>query len=95
MMGTVDEAFPEAKCQWYTIYFYPSGVFGHASRQSKTGGQDALRRSTPEEQEICSARKKAKAITKGMCSMKLKETAKKVEARIDAPLTYCEFPCEH
>lgn len=94
-MGTVDEAFPEAKCQWYTIYFYPSGVFGHASRQSKTGGQDALRRSTPERQEICSTRKKAKAVAEGLYSMKLKEIIKKVEARIDAPLTYCEFPCEH
>ena len=40
------------------------------------------------------AREKAKAVVKELCSMKLKEAAKKVENGIEETLTYCDFPSE-
>ena len=41
------------------------------------------------------ARKKAKAVAEKLRSMKLKETAKKVEDDIEETLIYCDFPNEH
>ena len=41
------------------------------------------------------SREKAKAVVEGLRSMKLKETAKKIEDGIEETLTYCGFPSEH
>ena len=41
------------------------------------------------------AREKAKAVVEQLRSMKLKESAKKVEDGIEETLTYCDFPSEH
>ncbi len=41
------------------------------------------------------AREKARAVVEELCSMKLKEAAKKVEDSIEETLTYCDFPSEH
>ncbi len=41
------------------------------------------------------AREKAKVVVEELRSMKLKETAKKVEDSIEETLTYCDFPSEH
>ena len=41
------------------------------------------------------AREKAKAVVEELRSMKLKESAKKVEDGIEETLTYCDFPSEH
>ena len=38
------------------------------------------------------AREKAKAVVEELCSMKLKEAAKKVENGIEETLAYCDFP---
>ena len=39
--------------------------------------------------------KKARAVAEELRSMKLKETAKKVEGGIEETLTYCDFPSKH
>ena len=41
------------------------------------------------------AREKAKAVVEELCSMKLKEAAKKMENGIEETLTYCDFSSEH
>ncbi len=41
------------------------------------------------------AREKAKAVVEELRSMKLKETARKVEDGIEETLTYCDFPSKH
>ena len=41
------------------------------------------------------AREKGKAKIEQLRSMKMKETAKKVEYSIEETLTYCDFPSEH
>lgn len=38
---------------------------------------------------------KAKLVVRELCSMKLKEAAKKVEDGIKEMLTYCDFPSKH
>lgn len=42
-----------------------------------------------------SARKKAKAVVEELRTMKLKESARKVEDGIEETLTYYDFPSEH
>ena len=41
------------------------------------------------------AREKAKFVAEELRTMKLSETAKKVEAGVEETLTYCDFPSEH
>ncbi len=87
------EVFPEAKYQRYTVHFYRN-VFSVTPR-SKVKLAAKMLKAIHAQESRKAAREKAKAVVEGLCSMKLKEAAKKVEDGIEETLTYCDFPSEH
>ena len=87
------EVFPEAKYQRCTVHFYRN-VFSVTPR-SKVKLVAKMLKAIHAQESKKAAREKAKAVVEGLCSMKLKEAAKKVEDGIEETLTYCDFPSEH
>ena len=87
------EVFPEAKYQRCTVHFY-CNVFSVTPR-SKVKLAAKMLKAIHAQESRKAAREKAKAVVEGLCSMKLKEAAKKVEDGIEETLTYCDFPSEH
>ena len=93
MLEAVGEVFPEAKYQRCTVHFYRN-VFSVTPR-SKVKLAAKMLKAIHAQESRKAAREKAKAVVEGLCSMKLKEAAKKVEDGIEETLTYCDFPSEH
>ena len=87
------EVFPEAKYQRCTVHFY-CNVFSVTPR-SKVKLAAKMLKAIHAQESRKAAREKAKAVVEGLCSMTLKEAAKKVEDGIAETLTYCDFPSEH
>lgn len=94
MLEAVEEVFPEAKYQQYHSPILPQCVLSEHLTPSEIWWQRCSRRSTPRKAKKA-AREKAKAVVEQLCSMKLKEAARKVEDGIEETLTYCDFPSEH
>ena len=93
MQEAVGEVFPEAKYQRCTVHFYRN-VFSVTPR-SKVKLVAKMLKAIHAQESKKAAREKAKAVVEELRSMKLKETAKKVEDGIEETLTYCDFPSEH
>ncbi len=93
MLKAVGEVFPEAKYQRCTVHFYRN-VFSVTPRSKVNLVAKMLKASYAQESKRA-AREKAKTVVEELCSMKLKEAAKKVEDGIGETLTYCDFPSEH
>ena len=93
ILEAVGEVFPEAKYQRCTVHFY-CNVFSVTPR-SKVKLAAKMLKAIHAQESRKAAREKAKAVVEGLCSMKLKEAAKKVEDGIEETLTYCDFPSEH
>ena len=93
MLEAVGEVFPEAKYQRCTVHFYRN-VFSVTPR-SKVKLVAKMLKAIHAQESKRAARQKAKAVVEELCSMKLKEAAKKVEDGIEETLTYCDFPSEH
>jgi putative transposase len=93
MLEAVGEAFPEAKYQRCTVHFYRN-VFDVTPR-SKAKLVAKMLKAIHAQESKKAARDKAGAVVEKLRSMKLKETAKKVEDCIEETLTYCDFPNEH
>ena len=93
MLEAVGEVFPEAKYQRCTVHFYRN-VFSVTPR-SKVKLVAKMLKAIHAQESKKAAREKAKAVVEQLCSMKLKEAAKKVEDGIEETLTYCDFPSEH
>ena len=93
MLEAVGEVFPEAKYQRCTVHFYRN-VFSVTPR-SKVKLVAKMLKAIHAQESKKAAREKARAVVEELCSMKLKEAAKKVEDSIEETLTYCDFPSEH
>ena len=95
ILETVGGVFPEAKYQHQrcTVHFYRN-VFSVTPR-SKAKLVAKMLKAIHAQESKRAAREKTKAVVEELRSMKLKETAKKVEDGIEETLTYCEFPSEH
>ena len=93
MLEAVGEVFPEAKYQRCTVYFYRN-VFSVVPK-SKIKIVVKILKAIHSQESKKALREKAKAVVAELRAMKPKEAAKKVEADIEATLTYCDFPSEH
>ena len=93
ILEAVGEVFPEAKYQRCTVHFY-CNVFSVTPR-SKVKLAAKMLKAIHAQESKKAAREKARAVVEELCSMKLKEAAKKVEDSIEETLTYCDFPSEH
>ncbi len=93
MLEAVGEGFSEAKYQRCIVCFYRN-VFSVTPR-SKVKPAAKMLKALHAQENKKAARKKAKAVMEELCSMKLKEAAKKVEDGIEETLTCCDFPSEH
>ena len=93
MLEAVGEVFPEAKYQRCTVYFYRN-VFSVVPK-SKIKIVVKILKAIHAQESKKALREKAKAVVAELRAMKPKEAAKKVEADIEATLTYCDFPSEH
>ncbi|MFQ7451527.1 MAG: transposase [Flavonifractor plautii] len=76
-----------------TVHFYRN-VFSVTPR-SKVKLVAKMLKAIHAQESKKAAREKARAVVEELCSMKLKEVAKKVEDSIEETLTYCDFPSEH
>ena len=72
-----------------TVHFYRN-VFSVTPR-SKVKLVAKMLKAIHAQESKKAAREKARAVVEELCSMKLKEAAKKVEDSIEETLTYCDF----
>ena len=93
MPEAVGEVFPDAKYRRCTVHFYRN-VFSVVPR-SKVKLVAKMLKAIHAQESKKAAREKAKAVAAQLKEMKLKETARKVEDRVDETLTYCDFSYEH
>ena len=94
MLEAVGEVFPEAKYQRCTVHFYRN-IFSVTPRSKvKLVWPRCLRQSMPRRAKEL-PEKRLRRWGGELRSMKLKESAKKVENGIEETLTYCDFPSEH
>ena len=88
MLEAVGVVFSDTKYQRCTVHFYRN-VFSVVPRSKVKLVAKMLKAIHTQE------RKKTKAVVAELRAMKLKESVKKVEGRIEETLTYCDFPSEH
>ena len=93
MLEAVGEVFPDAKYQRCTVHFYRN-VFSVVPK-SKVKIVAKMLKAIHAQESKRASREKAKAVVSELRAMKLKETAKKVEAGIEETPTCCDFPGEH
>ena len=93
MSEAAAEVFLEVKCQLGVVYFYRN-VFRIVPK-SKVKLVAKILKATYARESKKAFREKAKAIVAELRTMKLKETAKKIEDGVDEYLTYCNFPSEY
>ncbi len=85
--------FPTAKFQRCAVHFYRN-VFSVVPR-TKVKTVAAMLKAIHSQEDLKSAREKAKLVVAKLREMKLKEAADKVEKSIEESLTYMRFPREH
>ncbi len=93
LIESIAEVFPEAYFQRCVVHFYRN-VFS-VTPHSKMSEVAAMLKAIHAQEDLQSAREKAKQVTDKLRSMKLAEAAKKVEASIEETLTYMKFPRQH
>ena len=87
------DIFPDAKWQRCIVHFYRN-VFT-VTPHGKMREVSAMLKAIHAQEDLISAREKAKAVTAKLRSMKLSQAAEKVENGIEETLTYMHFPSEH
>jgi len=92
MLEAVKEVFPKDNYQQCIVYFYHN-VF--VIPRAKVKWVAKMLKVIYAQESKKSAQEKAKAVVEELRFMKLKETAKKVEERIEETLAYCYSPSEH
>lgn len=93
LVETIGEVFPEAKYQRCVVHFYRNvfSVVPHGKMRDVA----AMLKAIHAQEDLESAREKAKAVAEKLRAMKLTEAAKKIDAGIEETLTYMHFPREH
>ncbi len=93
LLEAVNMIYPDAKFQRCTVHFYRN-VFSVVPR-TKVKIVAAMLKAIHAQEDMMSAKEKAKAVTEKLREMKLKEAADKIEKSIHETLTYMHFPREH
>jgi len=93
LLEAVHEVYPEAKFQRCTVHFYRN-VFSLVPR-SKMKTVAAMLKAIHAQEDLKTAKEKAKAVAEKLREMKLKEAADRIESSIAETLTYMHFPREH
>lgn len=87
------DVFPDAKWQRCIVHFYRN-VFT-VTPHGKIREVTAMLKAIHAQEDLNSAREKAKAVATKLRGMKLSQAAEKVENGIEETLTYMHFPSEH
>jgi len=93
LLEAINECYPDSKFQRCTVHFYRN-VFTVVPR-SKAKLVAAMLKAIHAQEDLESAREKAKAVASKLREMKLPEAAKKVEQGVEETLSYMNFPMEH
>ena len=93
MCESVHEVFPNAKYQRCTVHFYRN-IMSSVPRNRLREVTMMLKAIHAQESKDA-ARRKAKEVVEQLHTMKLHETAKKIEQGIEETLTYMDFPSQH
>lgn len=93
LLEVVNTVFPEAKFQRCTVHFYRY-VFSVVPR-GKVKLVAAMLKTIHAQEDLASAKEKAKEVAEKLREMKLKEAADTVERGALETLTYMKFPREH
>lgn len=93
LVESIADIFPEAYFQRCVVHFYRN-VFS-VTPHSKMTEVAAMLKAIHAQEDLQSAREKAKQVTDKLRSMKLPEAAKKIETSIEETLTYMKFPRQH
>ena len=93
LVEALGEVFPQAKWQRCVVHFYRN-VFSVVPH-GKIKEVAAMLKAIHAQEDLNSAKEKAKAVTKKLREMKLSQAAEKVETGIEETLTYMNFPREH
>ncbi|MRR30543.1 IS256 family transposase, partial [bacterium] len=93
LLEAVNTVFPDAKYQRCTVHFYRN-VFSVTPR-TKVKLVAAMLKAIHAQEDLKSAKAKAKDVAERLREMKLKEAADKIEKGINETLTYMHFPREH
>lgn len=86
LLEAVNDVFPDAKYQRYTVHFYRN-VFSVTPR-SRMKEVAAMLKAIHAQENKEAAKEKAAAVAAKLREMKLKEAAKKIEDGINETLTY-------
>lgn len=93
LVESIAEIFPEAYFQRCVVHFYRN-VFS-VTPHSKMTEVAAMLKAIHAQEDLQSAREKAKQVADKLRSMKLPEAAKKIDTSIEETLTYMKFPRQH
>lgn len=93
MCNAVAEVFPEAKYQRCTVHFYRN-IFSISPRKHIREIPQILKAIHAQESKEMARKKVCDVVGKSL-SMRLNETAKKVEDCIEETLTYIDSPSQH
>lgn len=93
LVESIAEIFPEAYFQRCVVHFYRN-VFS-VTPHSKMAEVAAMLKAIHAQEDLQSAREKAKQVADKLKSMKLPEVGKKIENSIEETLTYMKFPRQH
>ena len=93
LVESIAEIFPEAYFQRCVVHFYRN-VFS-VTPHSKMAEVAAMLKAIHAQEDLQSAREKAKQVADKLKSMKLPEAGKKIENSIEETLTYMKFPRQH
>ena len=93
LLEAISETYPESRFQRCTVHFYRN-VFSAVPR--KLGKVvAAMLKAIHAQEDLATAKEKARAVAAKLREMKLKEAAEKVERSTEETLTYMHFPREH
>jgi transposase-like protein len=93
LVESIGEFYPEAKWQRCTVHFYRN-VFSHVPR-GKVAEVARMLKAIHAQEDLATARDKARAVVEKLKGMKLKSAADLVEKMVEQTLTYYHFPGEH
>lgn len=93
LVEAVGEIFPEAKFQRCVVHFYRN-MFSVVPK-GKAKDVAAMLKAIHAQEDLESAREKARAVAKKLKDMKLADAAKKLEEGIEDTLSFMRFPREH
>ena len=93
LLEAIHEVYPESRFQRCTVHFYRN-VFSLVPR-SKMKTVAAMLKAIHAQEDLKTAKEKAKAVAEKLREMKLKEAAERIENGIAETLTYMHFPREH